>query len=87
MPTYWSDPDQFECVVQQNLAAYYDQGVNRRRLFSLLRTHLKACLPQREAIPNLYLPTYGLDLASIVVFDAVRPLLADLLYSVVASCS
>lgn len=79
MPSYWINPKQFECVVQQNLAAHYDQDVSRRRLFGMLRTQLGRCSDQTQ-LDTLYLPDYGLDLTSLVVFDALRPLLAELLY-------
>lgn len=82
MPSYWIDPKEFEMVIQQNLARYYDKCVNRRKLFGMLRKQLwlHLYLSTLNKMPcNLYLPEYGFDLATLIVCDAVRPFLPSLM--------
>jgi len=82
MPSYWIQPKEFEMVMQQNLARYYDTCVNRRKLFKMLRDQLwlymyLSMLGMKPC--NLYLPEYGFDLATLIVCDAIRPFLPSLM--------
>lgn len=75
MPSFWTNPLEFETVVQQNLAMFYDKCVSRRKLFAMLRKQvwLHVYFGDLGRKPcNLYLPEYGLDLGTLIVCDAIR---------------